>query len=414
MTTLSVSTGVPARYYRAVPGPMHAMTLDLVEARLQDVCVTDGRLVGPRVAVDSHAVMVGEDGRGGLHGIPTPPLTLRHGGLHFDPSAGGVRTRENRRARGAFNAVVAEANAFGMVNAYVHADAGLHLFNQLLRECGADELPPLRVVVGAHFGSRLSGYRSNDGDRRTGSLRPMSGGHYRLSMLTSGVPELDPVSPAGEIHLGPCRYRKPFAGRLSYLRNAAHNPAIIDHELGHHLCRHTADFRVNAQRAPDEQRNGKTGIEEGICDYFAAVLLGTARPYGWYRADGGRRRDMHLLRHVDDPVETVDAHSEGAVLAAALWRCREELVARELLADPTDHDRLLVAALLEIGQTGLSDQRDSLGRAQRVRMRPRTMIRAYRSQLRAEVGRDARRAADSILVQSGLREDPRDREAARC
>ena len=44
------------------------------------------------------------------------------------------------------------------------------------------------------------------------------------------------------------------------------------------------------------QRNGKTGPEEGICDYFAASLLGTGRPYGWYRPARGRRRDPDAER----------------------------------------------------------------------------------------------------------------------
>src|SRR5204863_2291405 len=144
-----------------------------------------------------------------------------------------------------------------------HARRAALTANQLLVEIGAGPLPQLEVVVGAHFGSKLPGYGEGDGDFRTGGLRPLSGGHYRLSARTTGVPEPIPVSPSGEIHLGPCRYRKPFAGWVSYLRNAAHNPAIVYHEFGHHLCRHTADFRLNAERRPRNQRNGKVGVEEG-------------------------------------------------------------------------------------------------------------------------------------------------------
>jgi hypothetical protein len=406
--------GVPARYYRAASDPSDVIALELVEKPLTDIGVVDGRLTGPRLTVDSHAVLIEEDGNGGLWGVPAHPLTLRPDGLRFDPSMGGVRTRENRRARGAFNGVVSEANAFGMVNAYVHADMGLEYFNQLLGDLGADDLPPLRVIVGAHFGSRLAGFRCNDGDRRTGTLRPMSGGHYRLSTITSGVPELYPVCPSGEIHLGPCRYRKPFAGHLSYLRNAAHNPAIIGHELGHHLCRHTADFRLNGLRVPSEQRNGKPGIEEGICDYFTAVFLGTSRPYGWYRADGGRRRDMHRLRHVSDDSVASDEHGEGAIWAAAFWRCRQQLVAQGLLGDGTAHDRILVGTLLAIGTVGPARAGESLARTERRRVRPRAIIGAYRNLLRAEAGRDARRAVDRILVESGLWDQKSQQEGEAC
>ena len=49
-------------------------------------------------------------------------------------------------------------------------------------------------------------------------MRPLSGGHYRLSQRTTGVPEPEPVAPNGEIHLGPGRLRKPFLGNPSYLR----------------------------------------------------------------------------------------------------------------------------------------------------------------------------------------------------
>ena len=323
--------------------------------------------------------------------------------MSFDPAKGGVRTRENRRARGAFNTLVSEANRFGMVNAYVHADIAARYVNALLASLGAPPLPPVGVVVGAHSGSRLPGYGEGDGDRRSGELRPLSGGHYRLSTRTTVVPEPVPVAPSGEIHLGPSRYRKPFAGWRSYLRNAAHNPAIVYHEFGHHVCRHTADFRCNAERDPARQRNGKSGVEEGLCDYFAASLLRSARPYGWYRADRGRRRDVEELRFAVEPDE--EAHAVGATWAPALWRSRTSLIETGLLRSPVDHDRALLDALLRIGETNTGDHHKSRRREARKRD-PAMLISAYLDALTDASGRRAAGVAESVFERVGLLDVP--------
>ena len=394
-------TCVPARWYRIDADTDGRIRVDLVDGVLRSVEIVGGTLAGQNVSVTTRAVLVDRDPEDSLSGLPAPALELRDGALCFDPSKGGIRTRENRRARGAFNGLVAEANRFGMVNAYVHAERAMSTANRLIGEAGGVALPPLGVVVGAHFGSRLPGYGEGDGDRRSGELRPLSGGHYRLSTRTTGVPELEPVSPTGEVHLGCSRYRKPYAGQESYLRNAAHNPAIIYHEVAHHLCRHTADFRLNAERKPDEQRNGKTGIEEGVCDYFAAALLGSGRPYGWYRADRGARRDPDLSRHVSDLGPSHDAHSEGAVWAAAWWRARSQLVERGILETPVDHDRVLIRALLEVGTTGNAN-RHSRRRRERRRGRGSTMVRTYINALSEVAGRPGTEIAERILEDAGL------------
>ena len=406
-----VDTEVLARWYRVGSDGAGRVKVDLVDGTLRSVDLVDGTLAGPNVVVSSRAVLVDRERDGRLRGRPAPPLELRDGTLCFDPSKGGIRTRENRRARGAFNGLVAEANRFGMVNAYVHAERAMSTANRLIGEAGGVALPPLGVVVGAHFGSRLVGYGEGDGDRRSGELRPLSGGHYRLSTRTTGVPELTPVASNGEIHLGCSRYRKPYAGYESYLRNAAHNPAIIYHEVGHHLSRHTADFRLNAERKPDEQRNGKIGIEEGECDYFAAALLGSGRPYGWYRADRGSRRDPDLSRHVSDLAPDHDSHSEGAVWAAAWWQARSQLNALGLLAAPVDHDRSLVAALLTVGAIGTPGQR-SRRRRERRRSRRSTMVRAYVEAVRDAGGAQAAGEAERVLEEAGLLSDPASRTVA--
>jgi hypothetical protein len=403
---------IRVRAYRVVVDDTGEVTLQLTDHDADDLDLVDGQLVGPHVEVATRAVLVGVDADGRLFGRAVDPLELRDGALSFDPRRGGMRTRDNRRANGAFNALVWDANAFGMVNAYVHADRCARYTNRLLTELGAPALPTVGVVVGAHFGSRLPGYGEGDGDRRSGELRPLSGGHYRLSRRTTGVPEPYAVSPSGEIHLGPSRYRKPFAGVTSYLRNAAHNPAIIYHEFGHHLCRHTADFRCNADRRPHAQRNGKPGVEEGICDYFAAALLGSGRPYGWYRADRGRRRDVHQLRAAVPGHG--DAHAVGAAWASALWHCRESLVDNGLLRSRVDHDRVLIGTLLRIGEVGRGGKRRARVQRAAQRMDPSTVLASYADALTETAGAPAARYAEGVFDEAGLIALPRAETGARA
>ena len=403
-----------SRFYRVSTDRAGEVQLKLVDAPLEGIAVIDGCLVGSEVRVATRAVLVDVDPDGALRGCPVDPLELRDGTLCFDPSQGGVRTRENRRARGAFNRLVAEANRFGMVNAYVHAERAARSFNGLLADVGAAPLPVLHVVVGAHFGSKLPGYGCGDGDRHSGALRPMSGGHYRLSTRTTGVPELWPVEPDGEVHLGPRRYRKPFAGWMAYLGNAAHNPAIVYHELGHHLCRHTADFRLNAERNPTSQRNGKTGIEEGVCDYFAAVLLGSGRPYGWYRAERGHKRDPELPRHASEHHDRSDPHAVGATWAAAWWRSRRELVTQGHLRSALDHDRTLARALLAVGEVGRGGKHRTRPQREERRSSANTMLSAYLDAVREAAGSSGAGAAAAIMEQHGLLGDCEHQEPTRC
>jgi hypothetical protein len=393
--------GVPACAYRVEVDAAGRVDVVPVVERVE-VEVHDGALVGTDVRVTTRAVLVEVADDGTLHGRATEPIALRDGALCFDPSRGGFRTRENRRACGAFNHLVEEADRFGMVNAFVHTRRALDRLGALLGDLGAPRLPPLHVVVGAHSGSRLPGFACGDGDRRDGTLRPLSGGHYRVSRRTTGVPEPEAVDPCGEVHLGPSRYRKPYAGAQAYLRNAAHNPAIVYHEIGHHLCRHTADFRLNAERRPERQRNGKTGIEEGIADYVAAVLLGSGRPYGWYRADRGRRRDLEMRRHASTHGAEASAHAGGATGAAAWWRCRGEIVGNGGFASPADHDRVLLEALVAVGSVAGGGKRRTRGERARVRGAPETMIAAYLDAVTARGGAGARDVAADVLDGHGL------------
>jgi hypothetical protein len=407
------SSALCARYYSVVVNRNGDVAISLTETSVGEVDVVDGSIVGTEARVSTRAVLIGTADDGRLYGRAVEPLELRDGTLCFDPSQGGMRTRDNRRARGAFNAIVEEANRFAMVNAYVHTRRALRTLNRLLAECGAAPLPQLHVVVGAHSGSKLPGYGCGDGDFRAGQLRPLSGGHYRLSTRTTGVPEFAPVDPDGEIHLGPSRYRKPFAGHTSYLRNAAHNPAIIYHEVGHHLCRHTADFRLNGERRPEAQRNGKIGAEEGISDYFAAVLLGSGRPYGWYRGDRGRRRDPEVSRVNATGVPTTP-HAVGAAWAAAFWQCRRELVEAGLLESAYDHDRALVRTLLAAGEVGARGKRRTRSQREALRSSDTVIREAYLAALReAGIGATASAAA-TIMDEHGLVGDLELAVAASC
>lgn len=383
MIHLAQGSGRSGRFYEIELLPPDHVRLDLREGPVPDVEVEVGAglLRGRDVTVHSRGVLVFEE-CSSLRGVECVPLARGGGSLSFDPRRGGVRTRENRLARGAFNADVTEATGFGMVNAFVHASRAAAGLTALLADLGVGPLPHLPVVVSAHCGSRLEGFAHADGDLRSGRMRPFSGGHYRLSQRTTGVPEPEPVAATGEVHLGPGRLRQSFAGQDDYLRAAAHNPATIYHEYGHHLCRHTADFRANSLRRPDEQRNGKPGVEEGICDYFAASFLGTGRPYGWYRARRGERRDPEQWQEVDDDAFG-DAHLQGARWAAMWWQCRQLLVRAELMA-PRDHDRVLVATLLGVGgpAAGRSPRREISA----LRTSTSTVVEAYMTALRAASG----------------------------
>lgn len=391
-------TGIRSGVYIVRGGPS-GVSLSLGYAALEQVEVVEGELRGPGVTVRNRCVLVERGPDGDLRGIPMEPIAPDPGRLDFEPRAGGARTRENRRASGARNPDVAEATRFGMVNAYYHADIATRRWNELLADLGSAPLPRLDVVVAAHAGSQLPGFCQGDGDFRRGHMLPFSGGHYRVSQITSGVPERFPVSPNGEVHLGPGRRRQPFAGHDAYLANAAHNPATIYHEVGHHACRHTADFRLNAERRPAVQRNGKMAMEEGFCDYVAASMLGTGRPYSWFRPALGARRDPDRARKWVEEC-AADAHAEGALWASGLWRTREHL-ANEGLVEPDGHDRAVAATLLRVGSVGRRDGRRRRER-EAERCAPSTVLAAYLESVREAGGSRAADRAARVCEEIGL------------
>jgi hypothetical protein len=246
--------------------------------------------------------------------------------LVFDPAAGGGPLAGQVADR--------QARAFGVVNAAFHTQRALRYAADLLGHA----LPRLLVRIGMH-----------DEPRRWG------GGHYRLP--DPALPdEPEAMSPSGEVHLGGGRAFVAVPGRGRYFHAPAHNAAIVYHEAGHHLCRHTADFRLNRLRPPRRQANKKIALDEGTADLLTAVLLGAPDIYGWQRRaipESDQRRRMLSPRwtmahfrggHDSDP------HTDGTVWASACWSARERVAAAGW--PPTRFDAMLVRGLELVGDHG--------------------------------------------------------------
>ncbi len=246
--------------------------------------------------------------------------------LRFDPAAGGGPLAGPGAQR--------QARAFAVVNSAFHAQRALRFAAVLLGR----PLPHLLVRIGLHHEQRSWG-----------------GGHYRLPAQSySELPEAGPVRPDGEMHLG---YGRGFLSvpEPRYFHTPGHNPAIIYHEVGHHLCRHSADFRLNRLLPALAQTNRKIALDEGTSDYFAAVLLGTPDIYGWHR---GQVPVWQQSRRCLNPRWTMasfhggrerDPHSDGTVWASALWSARMAVQATG--ADPTRFDSMVVQGLDRFGSS---------------------------------------------------------------
>ena len=279
------------------------------------------------------------------------------GNLIFDPGRGGGRIDKVEVAEPGVRSRYLQAARFGEVNTYFHLDAIASYVDDLLGELGAPSLPPVIAVVHAHGAPAGTGPR----DGRLcpdGRWVPFQGGHYRLPGRATRIREHGLLSPMGEIHLGPGQ-KLARGGALAqlvggpYRANASHNPGIILHEYGHHISRHTADFRANWLRPPGQQSNRKTGIDEGCADYWTAVMLGT--PHIWFfhhptDPAAPHRRSLTSTRTLAD-TRRADPHAVGTVWAAALWDLRVEAIQRAGTPDTGRRiDRLLLQALLLIGE----------------------------------------------------------------
>jgi hypothetical protein len=231
--------------------------------------------------------------------------------------------------------VEAGARAFALTNVAWWAR---RLFDRVETELSLT-LPPLRILVGSH---------------ETG-LQRWGGGHYRLPAgRYSDLPESSPIDPTGEVHLGSGRTYVEYEG-APYLHAPGHNPAIVTHEVAHHVCRHVADFRYNRRRAPQDQTNLRTAVEEGTCDYLAAVMVGHPDIYGWHRSQipvtDPRRRCLSAPWTMADfrGGNDADPHTDGAVWASALWEARSW--ASGAGHPPEAVDRMLLRGLARLGST---------------------------------------------------------------
>jgi len=271
------------------------------------------------------------------------------GDFIFDPARGGPRIDGASAFEPETRRRYVEASRFGEVNTYYHLNRIAEYVAGILDELGVGPLPPVTAVVNAH--SAVCQWNGiTDGVPHQGGWRPFQGAHYRLPGPRSIIPELEPVSSDGEIHLGPGWQLLKHGAMVAaagarYRHNASHNGAILYHEYGHHISRHTADFQGNAQRPESLQDNRKTPLDEGICDYWAATMLESPHIWGWHRRHDGEvahRRTLRSTRTMEnfDLAPNADPHSNGTIWAASLWDLRERIGDRRVT------DRLIVTLLL--------------------------------------------------------------------
>lgn len=293
--------------------------------------------------------------------VPTPLGDARgdaYGDFLFDHGRGGPRLDQYTLRSEKYRCRYLDAARFGEVNTYFHIDRIASYVHELLDELGESSLPPVVAVVHAHHAAVVrNGVR--DGEWRRSRWVPFEGGHYRLPSAHNSLREFDPVAADGEIHLGP-GWHLLGHGALAeavgshYRHNVSHNAGVIYHEYGHHLTRHTADFSGNVLRARDRQRNIKTAIDEGYCDYWAATMLDVPHIWVWHRSH--REQPAHprsltsaKTAHDFDPARDADPHANGTIWAATLWDLRSRLVAE------MDHgarlaDTLVLRSLLNLGR----------------------------------------------------------------
>jgi Fungalysin metallopeptidase (M36) len=322
------------------------------------------------------------------------------GNFIFDPGRGGERIDKFPMPTSRVTKSHVEASHFGEVNTYFHVDRIAHYVNGLLRDLDASLLPVVEVVVNAHHAVAEIGEVPHGATRgEVGS--PFQGGHYRLPSWRYDIPEYEPISPRGEIHLGPGRALLKQGALVDatgapYRHNASHNAGIIYHEYGHHINRHTADFRANRFRPELKQSNRKIPMDEGTSDYWAAALLETPHIWAWHRRhDGAEVHPRSLVSKKTmadfDSGPDADPHENGTIWAAALWEFRERL--RGTAPDGARNaDLILLKALTLMGHV--------LGPGNRARIQG--MCRARE---RFSTGLDLILIADEILDSGRHRED---------
>jgi hypothetical protein len=276
----------------------------------------------------------------------------------FDPGRGGERIDQKEFLVEDSLSIQRAPIHFGEVNTYFHIDRIASYVDSLLAELGKPPIPPVLAITHAHGGvMEVDG--SVDGMARSGRMRPMQGGHYRLPAVRYDNLEPFPIVANGEIHLGP-GYSLLSHGVLSkyhgtkYRHNASHNAGIIYHEYGHHLNRHTADYQGNRFRDGGRQTNRKSAIDEGTSDYWAATVLGDPHIWVLSRKTSESRlhpRDLRSSKTVQEIDRAIvgDPHEAGTIWAAALWDFRSSCpLAEQEVANTAD--RIVLQAMLLLGE----------------------------------------------------------------
>jgi hypothetical protein len=332
-----------------------------------------GRLWGHYVRVQNGGTVNESDlATGSVRDVPIGDAQPNiDGDFLFEPGRGGGRMDKVVLAGPNFRRRYIQASHFGEVNTYFHLDRIAAYVDDLLHQLAAQPLPRVTAIVNAHHAAtEKDGLRDGVRGARSGRWLPFQGGHYRLPSWRYDVDEFQPISPQGEIHLGPgwqllrCGAIVEAAGR-PYWANGAHNGAILYHEYGHHIMRHTADIQANALRPPDQQRNRKAAIDEGTSDYWAAAMLGTPHIWAWHRRHDDQEIHPRSLASTKtmadyDSSPQANPHTNGTIWAAALWDLRTRLDAQQ--PDGARRtDLLVLRALLLVGQ--LTGHRKELRRA---------------------------------------------------
>lgn len=348
--TLDAQKDCGGRVYKAF-APLERLTCDVAgDAGLQ------GQFVHVRNGASTNVL---DEATGAIRSMPIGNARPDADGNYlFEPGMGGGRLDKVVVADPDFRWRYEQAAHFGEVNTYFHLDRIAAYVDELLHELGASSLPPVVAVVNAHHAAtEVDGVR--DGIPHRERWWPFQGGHYRLPSRTYLIDEWEALSPNGEIHLGPGR-KLIFYGALveatggRYRANASHNAGILYHEYGHHITRHTADFRANAFRRPHRQNNKKPPIDEGTCDYWAASMLDTPHIWAWHR-----RHDEHEVhpRSLTSSMtmadynanSRADAHFNGTIWGTALWDMRSRMRTTEL-DGARKADMLVLQALVLLGR----------------------------------------------------------------
>jgi hypothetical protein len=219
------------------------------------------------------------------------------------------------------------ARKFGLTNVAFHTQRALRHVSAVLGHA----LPRLLVRIGMHE-----------------SPRRWAGGHYRVTARSYDVPEPSPVAATGEVHLGGGAGFLFMPGGDRYFVAPSHNLAVIYHEIGHHICQHTADFRLNRLRPASEQTNKKIALDEGTSDLLTAIALNRPDIYRWHRStiptwDPRRRALGPRWTMANFRGGRTDPHADGTVWASACWTARERVAAAG--ADRAKFDRMLLIGL---------------------------------------------------------------------